>query len=147
MTKQFRGISPVVATALLVLIAVATAALLYLWVSGTVQNLPQNAYQLQEQIKIDAVQYNMANNKYNFTIYVRNVGNTPVKLDTVYIINGNGTVVGYNTTLNATIRPGEVKNITNIIVDKNKLEDTTIVQIKIVTTNGVEASYVLPLHS
>jgi len=146
MTKQFRGISPVVATALLVLIAVATAALLYLWVSGTVQNLPQNAYQLQEQIKIDAVQYNITNNKYNFTIYVRNVGNTPVKLDTVYIINGNGTVVGYNT-LNVTIRPGEVENITNITVDKSKLEGATVVQIKIVTASGVEASYVLPLRS
>ncbi|KSW12531.1 hypothetical protein CF15_07370 [Pyrodictium occultum] len=54
---RLRGVSPVVATALLILISVVTAALLYLWVSGTVQNVPQNANQLQEQIKIDAVEY------------------------------------------------------------------------------------------
>lgn len=145
MARQFRGVSPVVATALLVLIAVATAALLYLWVSGTVQNLPQNSYQMQERIKIDAVKYEHNTTHYNFTVYVRNVGDTPVNISTIYILNSNNTVIYKYDVQDGGITPGSVKEIDVTGVPSDEV--TEIIQIKVVTANGVEASYVLSLRS
>ncbi|BES80953.1 archaellin/type IV pilin N-terminal domain-containing protein [Pyrodictium abyssi] len=144
MKSLLRGVSPVVATALLVLIAVATAALLYLWVSGVVQSMPQNSYQMQEQIKIDAVQYEVNGNTYNFTIYVRNVGDIKTKIASAYVINSNNTVAAANTTVNVQLAPGAVDEVLVANVPAGKLSE--VVQVKVVTENGVEASYVVTLR-
>lgn len=145
---RLRGVSPVVATALLILISVVTAALLYLWVSGTVQNVPQNANQLQEQIKIDAVEYtkntNSSGTYYNFMAYVRNVGQIAARISSAYVINENGTVAGSNTAVNAVIAPGTVETVTINNVPADELG--RVVQIKVVTQDGVEATYILTLR-
>ncbi|ALL00825.1 hypothetical protein Pyrde_0775 [Pyrodictium delaneyi] len=133
MQYGIRGISPVVATALLVLIAIATAVLLYLWISGTVQNAPQNDIRFQERIKIDGV------DRVNDIVYVRNVGDVQVTISAVYVINQTtGEVVSSNTSVNTPIDPGKIGQIAVTIPDSG-----TII-VKVVTKNGVEAIAVVP---
>ncbi|MEM4790228.1 MAG: archaellin/type IV pilin N-terminal domain-containing protein, partial [Thermofilum sp.] len=54
-----KGISPVIATLLLIVIAVVAAVLTYIWVTGYMGTLSPREVpeQLKERIKIDAVSY------------------------------------------------------------------------------------------
>ena len=59
-----KGISPVIATLLLIIIAVAAAILTYLWVTGYIGTLQQQGgvENLQERIKIEGVMINTKSN-------------------------------------------------------------------------------------
>jgi flagellin-like protein len=131
---RIRGISPVVATALLVLIAIATAAILYLWVSGVASNQLGNEEVLYERIKIDAVQYSPG----TVTIYVHNVGETPATISAAYVMNATGTVA-QNTAVDLNLDPGDVDTVTIT----GATLDPGIYTVKVVTQNGVEATYTL----
>ncbi len=130
---HIRGISPVVATALLVLIAIATAAILYLWVSGAASSQLGGEEVLYERIKIDAVQYSSG----TVTIYVHNIGETPVTISAAYVINATGTV-GQKTNVNLNLNPGGIDTVT-----VSATLDPGIYTVKVVTENGVEATYTL----
>ena len=140
-----RAISPVVATALLVLIAIATAALLYLWVSGTVYQ-PTEAPALKKRLKIEAVEYYNGTGWTVVNVSVRNVGEVPVNVTTLYVIDDiNGSIVGVNDTLKTIILPNQVKfvyvNITGLLVKGRPYVA------KVVTADGVEATYVFVVRS
>ncbi len=139
--KALRAVSPVVATALLVLIAVATAVLLYLWVSGTVSNQPTQQQALQEQLKIDviSVYYNTTANKYNVTAYIRNVGPVPVNITAVYVIYNNTIVASKN--LAVDIAPGDTKLVNVTFTSKQNLVNRAVI-VKFVTSDGVEVQAV-----
>lgn len=144
--RSLRAVSPVVATALLVLIAVATAVLLYLWVSGTVSNTATTNPTLSERIKIDSVAVNVTTNTTtnttNTTIYIftRNVGDVTVNVTAAYVINAtDGTLAGSNTTANTTLKPGDVKPIIVRLVNAT-LKDGVPYLVKVVTKDGVEAT-------
>jgi len=130
-----RAVSPVVATALLVLIAVATAVLLYLWVSGTVSNASTNNPALQESLKIEAV-YNNSNKVY---AYIRNTGNVPVNVTTAYLIQlDTGNVVAANTSVKTIINASDVKNV--LLFNAATLKKGVTYLVKVVTKDGVEAT-------
>ena len=130
-----RAVSPVVATALLVLIAVATAVLLYLWVSGTVSNASTNNPALQESLKIEAV-YNISKSVY---AYIRNTGNVPVNVTSAYLIElDNGNVTAVNMHINKIINAG---NATKILLFNNAaIKKGVTYLVKVVTKDGVEAT-------
>jgi len=135
--RTLRAVSPVVATALLVLIAVATAVILYLWVSGTVANQPTQQQTLNEEIKIDAVKYDAANNE--LVVYVRNVGSALANITTAYVINvTTGSVIAENTSANVVLKPGDVGEV---YIGNVALHAGDSVIIKVVTKDGVEAQY------
>jgi len=137
--RGLRGISPVVATALLVVIAIATAALLYLWVSGIVSSQPTQEPVLYERIKIESVGYD--NNESAVEVYVRNVGTVTTELDAIYVIDAvNGTIISLDTNISATLKPGELVNET---INNTTLGVGRPYIIKAVTKSGVEASYIL----
>lgn len=140
--RTLRAVSPVVATALLVLIAVATAAILYLWVSGIVTRQPSQQKALSEAIKIDAVSYD-SNNKVLY-VYVRNIGPTKVKISAAYAIDATtGSLIASNTSItNVELDPGAV----TVIQIGNAQNQVTIpvgkpIIVKVVTADGVEAQY------
>ncbi len=138
--RGLRGISPVVATALLVVIAIATAALLYLWVSGTVSNQPTEEPAMHERIKIESVSYDKTNKQV--TVYVRNVGTVTATVDAIYVIDAvNGTVVGSKTDIDTTQVPGNVTEY-NVGLDGTLTPGRPYI-VKAVTKDGVEASYTL----
>ena len=83
---RMKGISPVIATLLLILIAVAAAVLVYVWVTGYASSMTKaGAPELEERIKIDTVNAT-AGIPINVTIYVRNIGSTAVDISSAYII-------------------------------------------------------------
>ena len=138
--KMLRGISPVVATALLVLIAVAVSVLLYTWVSGTVTSQPTSSPSLEERIKIDAVSIDTTNNVA--TIYITNLGSTTVSISSAYIIDADSqTVLGKNTTIALSLSRGQSGNVTVPLKQAPQPGHTIIA--KVVTTRGVEATYIM----
>jgi len=131
------GVSPVIATLLLIVIAVAAAVLAYIWIIGYQGTLTQQAStaQLQERIKIEAVQYNSGT--HTLTVYVRNIGDVNVVIDALYVIDKTGTIIGSSTGVSLTLTPGQVNSDT-VSATLNSGETYTV---KAVTTKGTEATY------
>jgi flagellin-like protein len=132
------GVSPVIATLLLIVIAVAAAVLAYIWIIGYQGTLTQQAStaQLQERIKIEAVQYDSTTN--TLTVYVRNIGDVNVEIDALYVIDKTGTIIGSSTNVGLTLTPGQVNSGTVSDISLNSGETYTV---KAVTTKGTEATY------
>jgi flagellin-like protein len=129
------GVSPVIATLLLIVIAVAAAVLAYIWIIGYQGTLTQQAStaQLQERIKIEAVQYTGTSLK----VYVRNIGDVNVVINALYVIDKTGTIIGNNTNVGLTLSPGQV-NFGTVSASLNSGETYTV---KAVTQKGTEATY------
>jgi flagellin-like protein len=136
MTSKRRGVSPVIATLLLIVIAVAAAVLTYIWVTGYMGTLQSQAgaQQVQERIKIEAI--DITNGK----VYIRNIGETKVTIAAVYLINSiTGSTIASNTTVNTELSPGELKDVSLTLSD-NVASGVTYI-IKAVTAKGTEATY------
>lgn len=139
-----RGVSPVIAVLLLVVIAVAAAVLTYIWILSYTGSLQQQSgtEQLQERIKIDGVQVNDSNLK----IYVRNIGDVKVKITSAYLLK-NDNVLKSNTGLNVEIDPGHVNYSITIDISGVSLNDGETYVVKVVTLKGTEASYTFTYRS
>jgi len=81
------GVSPVIATLLLILIAVAAAVLVYLWVSGYVGTATRAQPEMEEKIKIEAVS-TRGSGATAITCYVRNVGGVDAVIVNAYLETG-----------------------------------------------------------
>ena len=138
-----RGISPVIAVLLLIVIAVAAAILTYVWITGYIGTLQTQStgQQLQERIKIEAVDIGAGGG--SLTIYVRNVGETAVTISAAYLINAtNGDVLASNTDLSVGINPGDVSNgVTITDISAGVWVDGKTYVVKVVTAKGTEATY------
>ena len=99
MPASRKAVSPLIATLLLVLISIAAASLIYVFVTGYISGSAGQRPTVQSQIVIEAASLN-ASNPPNVTVYVRNVGQQeiPPGAWSVYLYNLNGTMVGYNVT-------------------------------------------------
>jgi len=91
-----KAVSPVIATLLLILIAVAAAVLVYVWVTGYATSITSSGTpELRERIKVEAVSYS----DDTLTIYVRNVVDVIVTIDSIYVMYAeNSTIVTMTTT-------------------------------------------------
>jgi flagellin-like protein len=79
-----KGVSPVIAVLLMIAIAVAAAILVYVWSMGLIGTLTTGGgSQTREQIIVDAYSWNQSSNA--ITLYMRNVGNSEIILDAVYV--------------------------------------------------------------
>ncbi len=79
-----KGVSPVIAVLLMIAIAVAAAILVYVWSMGLIGTLTTGGgAQVREQVILDAYAWNATDN--TITMYLRNVGNSEVELDAVYV--------------------------------------------------------------
>jgi len=139
MTRIRKGVSPVIATVLLILVAVAATVIIWTWVSGAAANNPTSQPALQEKITIDAVKYISGDNQV--TIYVTNLGPTTVTITAGYVLDANnGTAVCQSTfTTNNQIDPQSTQSFT--VTCTNSLEAGRPYTAKVVTSNGVSATY------
>jgi len=137
------GVSPVIATLLLIVIAVAAAVLAYIWIIGYQGTLTQQAStaQLQERIRIETVNYTGSQLK----VWVRNIGDVQVTITAGYIINATGLTIATDTTLSTPINPGEVQDVTipssSGTPTTVKLKPGITYTVKVVTSKGTEATY------
>ena len=87
MMKRFRSnkdaVSPVIATLLVIAIAVAAAILVYVWAMGLVGTLESGGgEQVTEQIMMDVYSWNATG---NLALTLRNVGSSVVTVDAIYV--------------------------------------------------------------
>ena len=137
---KMRGISPIVAVLLLILVAIGAAVLIYLWLTGFAGKSTQTPSSLQTQFKIETARIlngtgalPVSQNTANATIdiYLRNTGRTSIDLGAlqeenalaIYIYNSyTGDLVYSNTTLLKIVKnvpaTDPTKNI--IIADGNE---------------------------
>jgi len=81
-----KGLEPIVAAVLLIVVAVIGAVLTYLWFAGYVTKATSQAEQMaaSEKLKIEAA--NLTATTRTATLYVRNLGGDNVNLKTAYIL-------------------------------------------------------------
>lgn len=97
MLKSKKGISPILATLLLIVIAVAAIIVTYAWVISFTTTQTRQAGKM---IKFDSAVINATSEVV--TVYVRNWGTEQVTIDKIYIdgIDHTGNATGLPTTLN-----------------------------------------------
>ena len=156
--KDKKAISDIVAVVMLILIAIAAAVLIYLWLSGLVGSVHSSNPALTERISIEAVVINYSSKPgvWSVIAYVLNSGST-VAINALYVINAsNGaTIFGGSTlytSISNSIPPGKSQSpitippntvqpvVYNISSSKVPLAGTPII-VEVTTTNGVQATY------
>jgi len=145
--KDKKAISDIVAVVMLILIAIAAAVLIYLWLSGLVGSVHSSNPALTERISIESVAIHnttigSAPTKkwyWNVTAYVLNSGSSTVTINALYVINAsNGVTLFENSTLitipHSTIKPVVGNTTSNV-------QAGTPIIVEVTTTNGVQATY------
>jgi len=133
-----KGVSPIIATVLLILISIAASLLMWTWVSSTVTQTPSEISFLSERVKVEAV--GIEDNVVR--IFIRNLVNSDVRVGSAYIINGtSGLTLAQNVT-NIVIRGGEVAELR--VVLRTTLPPGVYIA-KVVTSRGYEASYIFAI--
>lgn len=100
MLKSKEGISPILATLLLIVIAVAAVVVTYAWVMTFTASTTEQAGII---LKKDA---NCLWKPGNVTVYVRNTGTSDAEIDAVYINEAPQTAVTYNATSKIVAKAG-----------------------------------------
>jgi flagellin-like protein len=131
-THSKKGISPILATLLLIVIAVAAVIVTYAWVLTFTQ---QQATVAGRMIKFDSVVIDATVN--NVTIYVRNTGTETVTIDKVYI-DGKDFTKYTNLTTAATLSENEVVRITTTIDPAGEFAFTAGEWYKVKVTGNAE---------
>ena len=131
--RAIKGISPVLATLILIVIAVVAGLIVYGWVAGWIGGrLPT------EEVRIDRIYYV---NATTLRIIVINTGKTSVTIDYVWVINATtGATIGYDIT-DVYLNPGDTKSIALTGTTHNlKKGGTVIVRVRTTTGHTFEAT-------
>jgi len=134
-----RGVSPVIAVLLLVVITVAAAVLVYIWLVGFMQSqtTTTGTTALGEKLKFEAVSLK---DNGRFEAYVRNIGDANVTIVAIYLLGSDGQTVieaEYTGFTSVTIKVGEAKKITYDFTDEN-VDANKVYVVKLVTNLGTE---------
>jgi len=113
LVKSRRGISPILATLLLIVIAVAAIVVTYAWIMIYMRGA---GHQAGTRIKFDSISINATSNEV--TIYVRNWGTEPAVIDMVYI---------------------EGKNVTEYVTTPKLPQTIPVDQVLLIRVNGTAA--------
>lgn len=125
-----RAVSPVIATLLMIAIAVAASIIVYVWSIGLLGGLMGGGgSQVKEQIIMEA--YNWPAGTGAFTVTLRNVGSSAVTLANLYV----GGVLATNT-LTAAINPGGTSAGAVTCGGSLSLTDGVAYTFKVVTQTG-----------
>lgn len=139
MSRKLKGVSPIIATLLLVLISIAAAALIYVFVTGYISgSAPPDQY-AQSQIVIEAASLKISSSNLNVTVYVRNVGQQAIPTGdwSVYVYHTDGTMIGANTTLNQdALPPGQILKFDARVDNNTSINPGEYYDIKVVSPAG-----------
>ncbi|MEM3678019.1 MAG: archaellin/type IV pilin N-terminal domain-containing protein [Candidatus Bathyarchaeia archaeon] len=126
-----RAVSPVIATLLMIAIAVAAAILVYVWSMGLVGTLQgTGGQQTREQLIMEA--YNTVGTSW--LLYIRNVGPTSSNITAVYV---EGKPVSFSG--DTSLAPGGHGTLT--LSNFGTLTSGAAYTVKIVTSSGAVFSY------
>ncbi len=113
--KLRKAVSPVVATLLLILIAISASIIIYAWVTGLSSAGKSTTLQTNERISVEAAKINTGASEIE--VYIRNIGEAVINLSDIriYVYNmTDGTLIGQATlgTTTQALAPGEVGSVT-----------------------------------
>ena len=88
-SKEKKAISPIIATLLLILIAIAAGVVVYAYVIGFVGNSTTNTGSSQNQISIDNLAIASATSSFPATVFVRNLGPSVESFDVGFYLKSS----------------------------------------------------------
>jgi len=141
LSKNKKGVSPIIATLLLIVIAVAAAVVTYAFVTGFIGTATSQSNQ-QGAMSIDTGNVvTLANSSTSITVYVRNTGTKSETLSVVYVDNALQTdsanvFFGFAP---AVIAPNAVSTVT--ITSTLNWADASAHTVKVVATDGTPVAY------
>ncbi len=129
-----KGVSPIIATLLLIVIAVAAAVVTYTFVMGFLGTSSQNTGP-SGQLTYDSYSVSGSSGNYTYTIYVRNTGGKSVTVDQVYVDGSAGSwffgggsntldvaSVGTLYITNSSLNPAQWHTVKIVCIDGTALE-------------------------
>ena len=126
--RDMRAISPVIATLLMIAIAVAASLVTYAWVMGYMN------FQTEKTGKAIQIQSVSSNTDGTLNLYVQNVGNSPVTF-TAQSVFINGTLATSDAATNPTLAVGSTKTI-NATLPQAPGSVSFTVNLKVTTQDG-----------
>jgi len=147
-----KGISTLIATVLLILIAISTGLLIYAFATGWIGSRTSIGVGPSSSITIEMASITKINNNdgVNVTVYVRNIGGVPTNVSAIYVTDLSSGDVYANLSpkaitdtdsSNNTIPPGYVKGFSATINRGLSLVSGHSYEIKVVTSDGASATY------
>jgi len=139
MKTKTKGLEPIVAAVLLIVVAVIGAVLVYLWFAGYVTKATSQAEQMaaSEKLKIEAASLSASTGAA--TLYIRNLGGDAVKVVQAYVFRpGSISALCTVPIVADPIRPGEWSTITPGLTAECGITAGYDYVIKIVTQKGTE---------
>ena len=116
MKSKTRGIEPIIAAVLLIVVAVIGAVLVYLWFAGYVTRATSQAEQISasEKLKIEAAELTTGR---TVKLHIRNLGGDAASLKHIYVLKpGSITpVCSHQLSTPTTLNPGTVTPFTHTI--------------------------------
>ena len=135
-----RGISPLIATVLLILIAISTGLLIYAFATGWIGSRTSLGVGPSSSIAIDAAYLEKGSKSgCNVTVYIRNVGSVPTNITAIYVTEVATGDVYADMAINQRVDPG---NVIKIEVNLTSLTPTSgySYEVKAVTADGATAA-------
>jgi len=141
MKTKTRGLEPIVAAVLLIVVAVVGAVLVYLWFAGYVTKATSHAELMtaSEKLKIEAASLTTGTPP-QAQLYIRNLGGDTVRLVYVYVLrHGSISPVCAQSITPVAINPGDMSPITVSLSTCTIYAGYDYV-IKVVTQKGTEVA-------
>jgi archaeal type IV pilus assembly protein PilA len=146
MREQKKGISPIIATLLLILIAIAAGVVVYAYVVGFVGNTTNQGPPVSESLAINA----WTDSSGTLSIFVQNTGHNAINITQAYLLSSGGATLSENVTLGSgaagsgyIINPGNTISV--VAKGMTAASPSEYYQVKVVTSNGNSATSNLQL--
>jgi FlaG/FlaF family flagellin (archaellin) len=141
MKTKTRGLEPIVAAVLLIVVAVIGAVLIYLWFAGYVTKATSQAESMaaSEKLKIEGASLTATTREA--ILYIRNIGGDTVKVVHAYVLKPGSIspVCSQSLASPVTIDPGELRTPTVTFASCSpSLEAGRDYVVKVVTQKGAE---------
>jgi flagellin-like protein len=133
-----RGIEPIVAAILLIVITVVAAVLLYMWFSGylTATTGRVSSMSSPEEFQVVAASLSASN---GLNAYVQNTGSTTITIVGAYILNSTTNSLICSVSISSTtISPGQTAQITGTLPTSCTITPGTSYLVKFVTAEGTQ---------
>jgi archaeal type IV pilus assembly protein PilA len=133
--KNRKGISPLIATLLLIAIAVAASVLTYSWVMSMIGS---QSGQAQTQVRIDSVAYTDSN---TVVVAIRNTGSIDATIESVWVRPNTAGSTWFKDDAVATIQVGKAADVTADPILPVLTINTSYV-FRVTTTTGFYYEYI-----
>jgi len=145
--RSRRSISDIVAVVLLIVIAIAAAVIIYMWLSGLIGSVHTSTSATQVKLEITGANVTYITSKgYNVTAYLYNpLGSPSTSITMGELEFTNGTVICTSSTSTLTVAPSTITPggtaIVTFLCKASQPPAGTPVEIVLFTSEGVQVTY------